>query len=87
MEHFEVTKLGERGQIVIPQEFRKNMNLHTGEKFMVIGKDDTLIFKRITAPTIEYFDAMIAKGHQHAKKHKLTEKDLDEALKRARAKR
>jgi len=87
MQHFEVTKLGERGQIVIPQEFRKNMNLHTGEKFMVIGKDDTLIFKRITAPTIEDFDAMIKKGHDRAKRLNLTPKDLEEARKRSRTKK
>ena len=84
---FEVTKLGERGQVVIPQEFRKNMGLHTGEKFVVIERGDMLILKRIKAPTIEDFDIMIKKGHAHAKKHKLTEKDLQEAVNRARARK
>lgn len=83
---FEVAKLGERGQVVIPQEFRKNMGLRIGEKFIVIERGDMLILKRIKAPTIEEFDVMITKGHAHAKKHKLTEKDLQEAVERARTK-
>ena len=84
---FEVTKLGERGQVVIPQEFRKSMGLHTGEKFFVIERGDMLILKRLKAPTMEDFDTMISRGHEHARKHKLTEKDLNEAVTKARAKR
>ena len=45
---FEVAKLGERGQVVIPQEFRETMNLQKGDKFIVIEHGDTLIFKRIS---------------------------------------
>ena len=82
---FEITKLGERGQVVIPQEFRKSMGLHIGEKFIVIERGDMLVLKRIKAPAMEEFDAMIAKSHAHAKKQGLTEKDLQEAVKRARA--
>ena len=84
---FEVTKLGQRGQVVIPQEFRKSMGLHIGEKFVVIERGDMLILKRIKAPTIEDFDVMIKKGHERAKKLGLTEKDLEEARKRSRTKK
>ena len=81
METFEVTKLGERGQIVIPQEFRKSLDLQTGEKFMVMVQNDTLIFKRLKAPSIGDFKKMLAKSRAHAKKYKITQKDVDEALK------
>jgi len=84
---FEVTKLGERGQVVIPQEFRKSMGLHIGEKFVVIERGDMLILKRIKAPTIEDFDVMIKKGHERAKKLGLAEKDLEDARKRSRTKK
>ncbi len=84
---FEVTKLGERGQVVIPQEFRKNMGLRTGDKFIVMKSADTLILKRLSAPNIEEFDEMIRKGHIHAKKHGLTEKDMWDSIKRVRAKK
>lgn len=84
MEQFEVTRLGERGQVVIPLEFRKSMGLHRGEKFVVIGRSDVLILKRLRAPTIEDFEVMIRKGHAHAGKYGLTPKNLAEAIKKAR---
>ena len=87
MENFEVTKLGERGQIVIPQEFRKSLDLQTGEKFMVVAKEDTLIFTRLKAPSLVQFDRMIAKSQEHAKKHKLSEKSMLDAIRRARSKK
>ena len=87
MESFEVTKLGERGQIVIPQEFRKSMKLEPGEKFIIIGRGETLMFKRLQAPSIEEFDIMIRKSHARAKKLKLTSKELEEVRKRSRSKK
>ncbi len=82
---FGVTKLGERGQIVIPQEFRKDMNLHKGEKFIVIKRTDTLLFKRMKPPSFKEFDTMLKKAEAHAKTHRLTEKDMWNAIKKVRA--
>ncbi len=73
---FEVTKMGERGQVVIPQEFRESMNLQTGDKFIVIEHRDSLVFKRIGEPTLKEFETMLRKGHEHARKHKLKEEDF-----------
>ena len=84
---FEVAKMGDRGQIVIPQEFRKEMNLHRGEKFMIIKHDGNLLLKRMEAPTLEEFNAMIEKGHARAKKLGLATDDMESARKRARAKK
>ena len=82
METFEVTKLGERGQIVIPQEFRKSLDLQTGEKFIVMAQDDTLIFKRLKAPKMQELEKMLSKSRAHARKHKITQKEVNEAIKR-----
>ena len=71
----------------LSKEFRKSMGLHIGEKFVVIERGDMLILKRIKAPTIEDFDVMIKKGHERAKKLRLTEKDLEDARKRSRTKK
>ncbi len=52
----EITKLGERGQVVIPQEIRKSLHLKKGEKFLVAKSDDKIIFepiKNIKAKTID----------------------------------
>lgn len=81
---FEITTIGERGQVVIPQPFRKNMHIQKGEKFMVIRKDNTLIFKRLFAPSRIEVENMFKRATEHSKKHELTEQDMWNAIKNAR---
>lgn len=38
-----ITKLGERGQVVIPAEIRKNMNLENGDQLLVFCKHNHFI--------------------------------------------
>lgn len=83
----EITKIGERGQVVIPQSFRENMGIHKGEKFMVLERGDMIILKRFRTPTKEDIDRMLAKTQGHAKKHQLTEKDMWNAIERVRSKK
>ena len=47
----EITSLSSRGQVVIPQEIRNKLNLEDGEKFIVVGKGDTIILKKIKMPS------------------------------------
>ena len=52
----ETSKVGERGQIVIPQEFREKLHIKKGEKFIVVKSEDKLIFQQMSklkANTIE----------------------------------
>lgn len=81
---FEVTKIGERGQVVIPQSFREHMRIHKGDKFMILQQGDTIILKKLRVPTKDDFERMLKKAHTHAQKHGLTEKDLNEAQKQTR---
>ena len=83
---FEVTKIGERGQIVIPLSLREEMGVHKGDKFMALQRGDMIILKKLSAPSIEDFERMIKKAHEHAEKHKLQQKDMKEAIHKARAK-
>lgn len=43
--NIEISRLGERGQIVIPQEIRKRLHMRQGEKFLVISEDEDIIFR------------------------------------------
>jgi AbrB family looped-hinge helix DNA binding protein len=43
----ELTRLSERGQIVIPTELRKSMNLKEGERFIVMGVGDTIVLRKL----------------------------------------
>ena len=83
---FEIAKIGERGQVVIPQSFRDDMSIHKGDKFMILQRGDMLVLKKLRAPSMEDFDKMLKKTHAHAKKHGLTEKDLQDAITQARRK-
>lgn len=83
---FEITKIGERGQLVIPLAFRESLNLKKGEKFMVIEENGTIMLKRLVPPTREEIKEMIRDNREHAKKNNITQADLDEALALARKK-
>ena len=53
---------------------------------MVLQRGDMLVLKKLRAPSRDDFDKMLEKGHDHAEKHKLTEKDMRNAINRAREK-
>jgi len=51
MSDVELTKLSSKGQIVIPQHVRDELSLKEGETFAVIGKEDTIILKKVAVPS------------------------------------
>jgi AbrB family looped-hinge helix DNA binding protein len=54
------TKMSSKGQVVIPEIIRKNLNLKPGTQFTVLGEKDVVILKSITPPSIQDFDELIA---------------------------
>jgi len=49
----EITTMSEKGQVVIPQELRKMMGLKAKSRFVVVGKGDTIIMKKLVVPNIK----------------------------------
>jgi AbrB family looped-hinge helix DNA binding protein len=86
MQKLEITSLSSRGQIVIPQGVRDSLNLHSGEKFIVIGEDDTIILKKLEVPSFKGFDKLLKKTRDFAKNKGLKPSDVEVAIKRVRAK-
>ncbi|MBI2936869.1 MAG: AbrB/MazE/SpoVT family DNA-binding domain-containing protein [Thaumarchaeota archaeon] len=43
----ETTRLSEKGQIVIPKDFREKMGLKPGSRFLVIAVEDSIILQQI----------------------------------------
>ena len=80
MESVEVTSISSRGQVVIPRRIRERLNLQEGEKFVVIGEEDTIVFKKLGVPSFKGFDKLLKKTQEHARKNRLTEKDMFEAI-------
>jgi AbrB family looped-hinge helix DNA binding protein len=49
----EVTTISEKGQVVIPQSIRKEMGIKPKNKFLVYGRGDTIIMKKLELPDIK----------------------------------
>ena len=49
----ETTKMSSKGQIVIPQDIREELNAKEGTVFVVINTKDTIILKKIETPSKE----------------------------------
>ncbi len=81
------TKMSSKGQVVIPENIRKNLSLKAGTQFIVVGDKDVVILKSITPPSIDEFDELIAKARQNGKKAGLKKTDITEAIKKVRSKK
>ena len=66
-EEAQVTTISEKGQVVIPQSIRKELGIKPKTKFLVFGRGDTVIMKRLKLPDVtkeweEIFKIMDAKN-------------------------
>ncbi len=48
----EVTTISEKGQVVIPQSIRKELGIKPKTKFLVYGRGDTVIMKKLELPDL-----------------------------------
>jgi len=78
------TKMSSKGQVVIPESIRKQLNLKAGSQFVVIGKDDVLILKTITEPDLDTFETLITQARREAKESGLRPSDIKKTILRAR---
>lgn len=44
----EIGKVSSRGQVAIPAEMRKNLDLKEGEKVLFFSEGDTIVMKKVT---------------------------------------
>ncbi|MFA5019724.1 MAG: AbrB/MazE/SpoVT family DNA-binding domain-containing protein [Candidatus Pacearchaeota archaeon] len=86
MENIEITSMSSRGQIVIPQGLRDRLKIHEGEKFVIIGEDNTIVLKKLEMPSFSGVDKLLKKTREFAKKKELKEADVSEAISEARKK-
>jgi AbrB family looped-hinge helix DNA binding protein len=86
MSNLATTKLSSKGQIVIPEEIRNQMGLHTGDQFLVVAEKGVMILKTIEKPELSQYKGAIAKTRKLAKSYGLNKQDLSHAIKVARKK-
>ncbi len=82
----ELTRLSSKGQIVIPQHIREALSLKEGEAFVIVGKDDTILLKKLSIPSKkELFESVHSWGVKFAKRKGFKEEKLQEQIERARS--
>lgn len=84
MKAIATTHMSSKGQIVIPENIRKQLNLKEGTHFVVVGENDVVMLKTIEAPIMEDFDNLIKQARAQAKNVGLKKSDIKAAIKKAR---
>lgn len=87
METLATTRMSSKGQVVIPESIRKQLDLKEGAQFLVVGDEDVVILKVVTVPDKSEFDALIKQARQQAKEAGLTQADITSAVAKARGKK
>ncbi|MGH7575017.1 MAG: AbrB/MazE/SpoVT family DNA-binding domain-containing protein [Longimicrobiales bacterium] len=87
MAEVSTTRLSSRGQVVIPEEIRRRLGLEPGAQFVVVGDADTVVLKRIEAPSLAEFDTLVSRARKAAKSGGLERKDIAAAIRRVRKSR
>ncbi len=85
MSNVATTRMSSKGQVVIPEEIRKELGLEPGEQFVVVGDGDVVLLKRLSAPDMNDFDALLAEARAQARKAGLKRSDVSAAVKAVRA--
>ncbi len=82
----QVTTMSEKGQIVIPQSIRKELGIKPKTKFLVFGKGDTVIMKKLELPDIKKESNEIFRK-MDKKNLKISEKEILEEVAESRKRR
>jgi AbrB family looped-hinge helix DNA binding protein len=78
----DMVKISPKGQIVIPKCVRDKLGLKTGEKLLVISRDDEILLRKTKKTSIEGYAEIL---ETEAKKQQIdTDLIIDEAIKWAR---
>ena len=78
------SKLSSKGQVVIPEDIRNRLGLQPGDRFVVAGEGDTIIFKAISMPAMDQFSDLIDEAQAVARQVGLTPADIADAIRLAR---
>jgi bifunctional DNA-binding transcriptional regulator/antitoxin component of YhaV-PrlF toxin-antitoxin module len=84
----ELTHMTSKGQVVIPFDIRKEINVGVGTVFAVFGSGDTIMLKKVHKPTKEELKKswirLVEEGSKKAKRLGIEEKDVAKLIHRGR---
>ena len=84
----ETIKMSSRGQIVIPQDIREELNASEGTIFSVVSSKDAIILKKLLIPSkedlIKEIGAIALEGRKRAEKLGIKESNVPELVQKVR---
>lgn len=76
----ETVKMSSKGQVVIPQDIREEIDANEGTVFAVIGSKDAIVLKKIATPSqeelIRELKKIAVEGRKRAEKLGIKESDV-----------
>jgi len=87
MANVSTTKMSSKGQVVIPENIRKQLNLKVGSQFVVVGEKDVVILKNISSPSLDEFGDLIAEARKKGKQAGIKKTDINNAILKVRGKK
>ncbi|MBS3079482.1 AbrB/MazE/SpoVT family DNA-binding domain-containing protein [Candidatus Pacearchaeota archaeon] len=79
-----ITKISSKGQVVIPSEIRKRMNLEEGNLLIISDSDDSICMKKIELPKVKSWKEATKPFREAAKKSNFTDYDLKKLIEESR---
>ncbi|WP_435548050.1 AbrB/MazE/SpoVT family DNA-binding domain-containing protein [Desulfobacterium sp. N47] len=87
MANIATTKMTSKGQVVIPENIRKQLNLKAGTQFVVVGEKDVIILKNIEPPSFGEVGDLITEAREKGKQAGIKKSDIGDAILRVRNKK
>jgi len=81
------TKMSSKGQVVIPEKIRKELNLKPGSQFVVVGDKDVVILRAIETPSMDQFDELVRRARQQARAAGMKRSDVTAAVAKVRGRK
>jgi AbrB family looped-hinge helix DNA binding protein len=76
--------MSSKGQVAIPENIRKQLNLKAGAQFVVVGEKDVVILKKISPPSLDEFGDLIAEARKKGKQAGIKKRDISDAILKVR---
>ena len=74
---FATAKMSTKGQIVIPENIREEMGLQAGVEFILITEGDSVILKKLYAPSNAALKNLLDTANRNAKKAGITLEEIE----------
>jgi len=87
MTNIATTRMSSKGQVVIPETVRKQLNLKEGAQFVVVGEKDVVILKSIEPPSLDEFDDLIVAARKKGRQAGIKRSDIGDTVSEARGRK